>query len=163
MLRFENLGHFLFNRAPRRLPPKDLIRPLSLTTRVQSPADSLETSLIKSSILLQSLLLRVLQVAEIDGLLTNFSRQIAPDVLAALGENVALGAPELGVGVACHGGFDQQDVGVGQVRDVDAVPAGFARADDGDVLSGQDQLGQLVDLATSLVDGASSVAWEGVG
>jgi hypothetical protein len=79
-------------------------------------------------------------------------------VLAALGQGVALGAPELGVGVARDGGFDEQHVDVGQVGDVDVVPAGLAGADDGDVLAGEDELGELVDLAASGVDGAASVA-----
>jgi hypothetical protein len=79
-------------------------------------------------------------------------------VLATLGQSVALGAPELGVGVACHRGFDEQHVDVGQVGDVDVVPAGLAGADDGDVLAGQDELGELVDLAAASVDGASSVS-----
>jgi hypothetical protein len=56
-------------------------------------------------------------------------------VLAALGESVAFGAPELSVGVACYCGFDEQNVDVSQVGDVDVVPAGFAGADDGDVLA----------------------------
>jgi len=81
-------------------------------------------------------------------------------VLAALGERVAFGAPELRVGgsLARDGGFDQQDVGVREVGDVDVVPARFARADDGDVGAGEDQFGELVDLAAALVDWAAAVA-----
>ena len=79
-------------------------------------------------------------------------------MLAALGQDVALGTPELGVGVACHSGFDEQNVDIGQVGDVNVVPTGFAGADDRDVLSREDELCQLVDLATSLVDGAPSVS-----
>jgi len=79
-------------------------------------------------------------------------------VLAALGECVAFGAPELGVGVFGDSGFDEQDVNVGEVGDVNVVPAGFAWADDGDVLTGQDEFGELVDLAASCVDGAAAVA-----
>jgi hypothetical protein len=159
VLRLQNLRHLLLNRAPRRLPPKNLARPLRLTPRVQPPANSLKPSLVKSSVLLQSLLLRVLQVTELDSLLADFPREIAPDVLAALGQSVALGAPELGVGVACDGGFDEQHVDVGQVGDVDVVPAGLAGPDDGDVLAGEDELGELVDLAAAGVDGAAAVSW----
>ena len=82
-------------------------------------------------------------------------------MLAALGESVALGAPELGVGgsLARDGGFDQQDVGVREVGDVDVVPASFAGADDGDVGAGEDQFGELVDLAAALVDWTTAVSW----
>ena len=81
-------------------------------------------------------------------------------MLAALRERVAFGAPELGVGAAGsgNGGFDEQDVGVGEVGDVDVVPAGFAWADDGDVLAGEDQFGEFVDLAAAGVEGAAAVA-----
>jgi hypothetical protein len=60
-------------------------------------------------------------------------------VLATLGECVAFGAPELGVvgTISGYGGFDEQDVSVGEIGDVDVVPARFARADDGDILAGQ--------------------------
>ena len=76
-------------------------------------------------------------------------------MLATLGERVPFGAPELGIAasLAGYGGFDEQDVGVGEVGDVDVVPAGFAWADDGDVLAGEDQFGELVDLAAAGVEG----------
>lgn len=79
-------------------------------------------------------------------------------MLAALGQSVAFGAPELGVGVACYCGFDEQHVDVRQVGDVDVVPAGLSGADDGDVLARQDEFGELVDLAAACVDWASSVS-----
>ena len=79
-------------------------------------------------------------------------------MLAALSECVAFGAPELGVGVFGNGGFDEQDVNVGEVGDVDVVPASFAWADDGDILAGKDEFGELVDLAAALVDGAAAGA-----
>jgi hypothetical protein len=120
---------------PSRLPPKHLVSPLTLTTRVQPPANSLETRLLKRRILRQRLLLRLLQVPQLHSFLANSPREIAPDVLATLGESVAFGAPELGVGGFRNGGFDEQHVDVGQVGDVDVVPAGFAGADDGDVLT----------------------------
>lgn len=81
-------------------------------------------------------------------------------MLAALGESVAFGAPEFGVGgaFAGHGGFDEQDVGVREVGDMDVVPASFARADDGDVLAREDQFGELVDLAAASVDWATAIS-----
>jgi hypothetical protein len=42
---------------------------------------------------------------------------------------------------------------------VDVVPASFAWADDGDVLAGEDQFGEFVDLAAAGVEGAAAVAW----
>jgi hypothetical protein len=42
---------------------------------------------------------------------------------------------------------------------VDVVPAGFAWADDGDILAGEDQFGELIDLAAAGVDGTTTVAW----
>lgn len=79
-------------------------------------------------------------------------------MLATLGQSVAFGAPELGVGVTCYCGFDEQDIDFGEVSDVDGVPARFAGADDGGVLACEDEFGELVDLAAALVDGASAVA-----
>jgi hypothetical protein len=46
---------------------------------------------------------------------------------------------------------------------VDVVPTSLAGADDGDVLAGEDELGELVDLAASGVDGAASVSWSMLG
>lgn len=43
---------------------------------------------------------------------------------------------------------------------MDVVPAGFAWADDGDVLAGEDQFGEFVDLAAAGVDGTTAVAFE---
>jgi hypothetical protein len=161
MLRLENLLHLILNRAPRRFPPKRLARPLSLTTRVQSPTNSFKSSLLERLLLLQRLLLGILQIPQLHSFLAHKSRKISPDVLATLCERVAFGAPELGVGAAGagYGGFDEQDVGVGEVSDVDVVPARLARADDGDVLASEDQFGELVDLAAALVNWAASVAW----
>ena len=81
-------------------------------------------------------------------------------MLAALGERVAFGASELGVGgaVSGHGGFNEQDVSVGEIGDVDVVPAGFAGADDGNVVASEDQFREFVDLAAALVDWAAAVA-----
>ena len=73
VLSLENLRHLVLNRAPRRLPPKDLVGPLRLTPRVQPPADSLEPSLIESSLLRKSLLLGVFQVPKLDGFLADLS------------------------------------------------------------------------------------------
>ena len=41
---------------------------------------------------------------------------------------------------------------------MDVVPAGFAWADDGDVLAGEDEFGELVDLAATRVDGTAAIA-----
>lgn len=158
MLCLENLGNLLLDRAPGRLPSEHLVRPLGLATRVQTPADSLETGLVDRGILAQSLLLWVLEVAELDGLCAHLPGNIAPHVLAALCQDVTFSAPKLGVSVACHRGFDQEYVGVREIRNVDVVPAGLARTDDGNILLGQDELGQFVYLAATAGDGATSVA-----
>ena len=161
MLRLENLLHIILNTPPRSLPPKRPARPLRLAPRIQSPTNRLEPSLLKRLLLAQRLLLQLpLHIPQLHRFLANKSGKLAPDVLAALGERVASGAPELGVGAARprDGGFDEQHVGVGEVGDVDVVPARFARADDRDVLAGEDQFGQLVDLAAALVDWTTAVA-----
>jgi hypothetical protein len=135
VLLLENLRHFLLNRRPRRLPPKNLARSLTLTPRVPSPANSLKAGLLNRRVLLKRLLLGILQIPELNGLLADSSGKVAPDVLAAVGENVAFGTPELCVGVSCDCCFDEKDEEIGQVIHVDVVPAGFAGADDGDVLA----------------------------
>lgn len=141
MLGLENLRNLRLDTTPSRLPSKNLIGSLRLTTGVQAPAHSFKAGLIDSRILAQCLLLRLLQVAQSNGLRTDLPGNIAPDVLTTLGQNVAFGAPEFGVGVACHGGFDELDVDVRQVGDVDVVPASLAGPDDGDVLFGENELG----------------------
>lgn len=158
MLSLENLRNLRLDITPSRLPSKDLVGSLRLTTGVQTPTHSLKAGLINRCVLAQSLLLRLLQVTQSNGLSTDLPGNIAPDVLATLGQNVAFGAPEFGVGVACHGGFDEQDVDVRQIGNVDVVPASLAGPDDGDVLFGEDELGEFVDLAASAGDGTSSVA-----
>jgi hypothetical protein len=106
VLCLENLRHFILNRPPRWLPSKHLTRPLRLTTRVQTPTNSLKARLIQRSFLRKSLLLRRLQVPKLHRFLPDSARKVAPNVLATLGESVAFGAPELSVGVACYSSFD---------------------------------------------------------
>jgi hypothetical protein len=139
MLRFQNCGQLLLDRAPRRLPAQQLLRPHSFSSGVQAPALCLESSLLDGSISLQSFLLERLDKAKLLCFMAGLSSKIAPDMLAILDEVVAFSSPQA-LCLAGNSGFDEQNKDVCQVGYMDIVPSGFAGSDDWDVFAFEDEL-----------------------
>ena len=97
MLVFDNVRSLLLNRLGRRAPTQQLPRPLSLPSRVQTPADGLEASHIKRCLASQVLLLKLLDEPEPLGVSGDLLRKLGPDVLPVFAKIVASLSPELSV------------------------------------------------------------------
>lgn len=103
------------------------------------PAFGLESSLLNRFLPPQLLLFRLLlQILEAVSFIPDSGGEIAPNMLAILGEVVTLRSPELRALLLGNSCFDEEQEYVRKVRNMNVVPAGFTRANDGDVGGGED-------------------------
>jgi hypothetical protein len=79
-------------------------------------------------------------------------------MLAVLDEVIAISIPELGRGVFVDGSFGQEDEELSKVGHMDIIPARITLADYGNVLRGEDEVGEFVGLAASGMGGTSSTS-----
>lgn len=160
MLFLQNAWYTVLDGRVGRFPAQQLVCPFGLSSRIQSPADRLEPSLVKCCFLAECLLFRVRDVPQLFRLLTNRFGQIAPDMLSIFSQEISFCAPEFFVEVLVHSCFGEQEVCFSEIFDVDVVPSGFAFSNDWYILGGQDEFGEFVDLSSSRRTWSSTLAYD---
>ena len=114
---------------------------------------------MKRFLFTQGLLFRILwNISQIRGFAPHDTGKILPVELPALDEVVALRAPELGIELLRHRGFNKQLEDICQIGYVDLVPARFACTDDRDEFLGEDYLGEFVCLSAADIVGSPPLA-----
>jgi len=155
--KLHNIGYLILHARRTWGPAQVLPRPLRLSARIQSPTQSVVPGSLLGSVDLDRPRLGSWDVALGNGGVGNPFAHFSPCIVGALGQEVAvLGAPKVWAPVPCGSSLSKEREEVGQVMNVDKIPACKAASNNGSLLICERDTGESFDLARALVDGAAT-------